>query len=139
MTTSTKAAPGATAVDGFLSAVVTHWGPEQSALYTADATLDATVPNWRFSVVGAESIAAQYGTWFSHGGRLEELERRPCPGGEVITYLLTWVVGGVPHASHHCHVLTLAPDGRIARDKVWCGGRWDAARLADMGAASDPG
>jgi hypothetical protein len=38
----------------------------------------------------------------------------------------------VPHAAHHCHVLVVDDDGLIARDTVFCGGRWDAARLAKM-------
>jgi hypothetical protein len=39
-------------------------------------------------------------------------------------------------------VLTIDPtieDGRIVADKVWCGGRWPAALLAEMEAAAHGG
>lgn len=60
-------------------------------------------------------------------------------GGEVVCYLLTWVERDVPHAAHHCHVFRFSPDGRIAADRFFCGGRWDAGLLAEMGEASDAG
>lgn len=137
--TTTRTELGAGVVDAFLEAVAGGWGPGRAALYTPDATLDATVPNWRFSVAGAEAIASQYATWFRHPGRFEEVERRASPDGEVVTFLLTWEEEGVPHAAHHCHVLSLAADGRIAADRVFCGGRWPAALLAEMGAAGHAG
>ena len=59
--------------------------------------------------------------------------------GEVVTYLLAWNERGVPFAAHHCHVLRLDPHGRIASDRFFCGGRWDAARLAEMAAADHAG
>lgn len=121
------------AIDTFIKALETGTGIP-SACYAEDAVLDATVPNWRLSASGPDAIADEYGRWFAHPGHFEEFDRRPIPGGEVITYLLTWEEDGVPHAGHHCHLLSLAPDGRIARDQVWCGGRWDASLLAQMGA-----
>ena len=43
----------------------------------ADAvTLDATVPNWRFTVRGREPVRAQLAEWFRDPGRFEELRRR---------------------------------------------------------------
>lgn len=122
-----------TAIDTFINAIASGTGIP-STCYTDDAVLDATVPNWRMTISGADAIAAEYGRWFADPGRFEELDRRPIPDGEVITYLLTWEEDGVPHAAHHCHLLSLAPDGRIAREQVWCGGRWDASLLAQMGA-----
>ena len=104
-------------------------------LYAADAVLDATVPNWRFTVHGADAIAAHYGSWLARPGCLEELLCDEFPGGAVVTYLFTWEVAGVPHAVHRCHVLTFDAAGRIVLDTAWCGGRWDAALLAEMGAA----
>lgn len=127
-----------TAIDTFLTAIETGTGVPVGC-YAEGASLDATVPNWRFTVRGPEAVAAEYGRWFAHPARFEELDRRPTPGGEVVSFFLTWEEGGVPHASHHCHVLTLAPDGRIVHDRVWCGGRWDAALLAEMGAAVHAG
>lgn len=122
-----------TAIDMFLNAVEAGTGIPESC-YAEDATLDATVPNWRFTVCGPQAIATQYGGWFAHPARFEELDRRPTSEGEVVSYFLAWEERGVPHAAHHCHVFTVAPDGRIAHDQVWCGGRWDATLLAEMGA-----
>jgi hypothetical protein len=123
------------AVDGFLTAVAAGRGIP-AHLYAPDATLDATVPNWRFTRRGAEAISSEYGGWFGAPGAFEELTRSELPGGEVVTYLLTWTEAGVPHAAHHCHVLTVDSDDRIVSDTVFCGGRWPAGLLAEMAAAS---
>ena len=108
-------------------------------LFTADAVLDATVPGWRFEVRGAAAVARQYSGWFHVQAALEELERLPVDGGEVVTYLQTWVERGVPQAAHHCHVLRFGAAGLIAADRFFCGGRWDAGLLAEMAAARDAG
>ena len=97
--------------------------------------LDATVPSWRFGAEGPDAIAATYGGWFADPGRFEGLDRWPVEGGEVVRYLLTWTQGGVPHAAHHVHLLATDVEGRIARDTVFCGGRWDATLLAQMAEA----
>jgi hypothetical protein len=135
-TTQPAASPTATSalVDRFLSAVERGEPSRLEALYAPTATLDATVPGWRFEVSGPAAIVAQYAGWFTHPGRLEELRRRATADGEVVTYVLGWEEGGVPHAAHHCHVLTV-DDGRIVHEQVWCGGRWPAALLAEMEAA----
>jgi hypothetical protein len=125
-------------VDRFLGAVAAGAGIPTSVL-AADVVLDATVPGWRFTTRGSEAVALQYGTWFADSAALEELERLPVDGGEVVSYLLTWEANGVPQAAHHCHVLRFDGDGRIARDRSFCGGRWDAARLAEMAAAEHAG
>lgn len=103
-------------------------------LLAADAELDATVPGWRLRRNGAEAVAAQYSQWFADPATFEELDRQAFPGGAVVTYLLAWEEGGVPHAARHCHVLRFDEDGRIASDRFFCGGRWDAALLAEMAA-----
>lgn len=135
MTTSTSAASAATAatsgVDRFLDGVVNATIPTTDA-WTDGATLDATVPGWRFTLTGADAIRAKFATWFAAVGRFEELRRLPIPGGEVVEYLLAWEEAGVAHAVHHVHLLTLAADGRITDDHFFCGGRWDAALLAEM-------
>lgn len=100
-----------------------------------DGVLDATVPNWRFTVRGEGGVKATLAGWFKHPGDFEELERTPLPGGELVRYTLAWQEDGVPHASHQCHVLTVR-DGRIVADAVWCGGRWPASLLAEMGEAA---
>lgn len=127
MTTTTTT----TAVDRLLAVVV--GGQPGADLVTATTELDATCPGWRFSVMGAE-ILEQFAQWFADPGELEELTRQVTPTGEVVTYTVTWVEGGVPHAAHHVHVLTIEDD-RIVRDQFWCGGRWPAPLLAEMEAA----
>lgn len=125
-------------VDRFLDAIAGGRGVPADLL-APEATLDATVPDWRFEVAGRDGIARQYGRWFSAPGAFEELERHAVDGGEVVTYLLAWVEGGIPYAARQCHVLSLDDDGRIARDRFFCGGRWDAARLAEMATAKQAG
>ena len=46
-----------------------------------------------------------------------------------------WEQGGVPHADHHVHTIITGTDGRIVKDTVFCGGRWPAPLLAEMGAS----
>ena len=120
------------AISQFLAALAAGGAVDLGDLYAADAVLDATVPNWRFTAHGPDAIAAQYAAWSTRQGCFEELASSEFPGGAVVTYLLTWEVAGVPHAAHRCHVLRLDSEGRIALDMVWCGGRWDAALLAEM-------
>jgi hypothetical protein len=138
ITLAKSAVAGARAVDRLLEAATAGHGVPAD-LFTPDAVLDATVPGWRFAVSGADAVARQYSGWFREEAVIEELERLLVEGGEVVTYLLAWVERGVPHAAHHCHVLRVAADGRIAADRFFCGGRWDAGRLAEMAAASDAG
>ena len=141
-TTTTTATTVTVVIDRFLDAIEAGRGAELAVLYARDAHLDATVPNWRFSVSGANAIGAEYARWFSRPGRLEESDRRESGDGAVVTYLLAWDEDGVPHASHRCHVLTIDANidgGRIVADHVWCGGRWPAALLAEMEAAGHGG
>jgi hypothetical protein len=112
---------------------------EEGAMGSCDALspeveLDATVPNWRFSVHGDEAVRAELSRWYAEPGAFEELRRIPIPGGEMVQFTLTWTEAGVPHAVHQSHTLEVA-DGRITRDQVWCGGRWPASLLAEMAQA----
>lgn len=129
-TSTTSTVP---ALEGLLEAVRSGTGVAPS-LYAPDAELDATVPGWRFHRRGAAAVAAQYSQWFADPATFEELEHHDFPGGAVVTYLLAWEEDGVPHAAHHCHVLRFDDRGRIAGDRFFCGGRWDAALLAQMAA-----
>jgi len=124
-----------TAVDQFLAAIENAAIPACRAWH-ADATLDATVPNWRMHLAGADAIRAEYSRWFADQGHLHDLTRHPMDDGtgEVVEYTLSWRENGVPHAAHHVHLLTLR-DGLIAADTVFCGGRWPASLLAEMEAA----
>lgn len=103
-------------------------------VFCDDAELDATVPNWRFTVRGGAAVRAALAGWFGIPGRFEQLRRVPLPDGELVEFLLTWEERGVPHAAHQVHLLRLR-EGRIAEDVAFCGGRWPAALLAEMEAA----
>jgi hypothetical protein len=120
-------------VDRFLAAVE---GGEMGACsaFASDMVLDATVPNWRFSVLGQGEVQAEFSRWYADAGRFEELSRTPMPGGELVVFTLCWEEDGIPHAVHQAHLLEVA-DGRITKDQAWCGGRWPAGLLAEMAAA----
>ena len=124
-------------IDQFLNAIQTATIPACGA-WSTDATLDATVPNWRLHASGADAIRAEYARWFTEPGQFGEFRRYPvhAEGGpsEIVEYTLSWTENGVPHAAHHLHVLTVRDD-RIVSDMVFCGGRWPAALLAEMEAA----
>jgi hypothetical protein len=128
------------AVDKFLHAIENATIGDCQA-WSADASLDATVPNWRLHASGADAIRAEYARWFADPGHFDELNRYSVESGasesgasELIEYTLSWQENGVPHAAHHMHLLTVK-DGFIVSDKVFCGGRWPASLLADMEAA----
>jgi hypothetical protein len=124
-----------TVVDEFLSAIE-HAAILGCDVWSADATLDATVPNWRLHRTGTDAIRAEYARWFADPARFDELRRYRVDGdaGEVIEYTLSWAQNGVPHAAHHMQLLAIR-DGRIVADTVLCGGRWPASLLAEMDAA----
>ena len=123
------------AIEKFLTAIETATIPGCDA-WSADATLDATVPNWRLHASGPDAIRAEYARWFADPGHFDELRRYPLGDGtgEVVEYTLSWTENGVPHAAHHMHLLTV-DDDRIVADTVMCGGRWPASLLAEMEAA----
>lgn len=130
--TSTDITTTGNVIDRLLTAIRT--GGPVTELYRDDAHLDATVPNWRYTVDGASAIVTEYGRWFAHPGRFSELRRIPTVDGEVVEYTVRWTEDGVPHAAHHVHVLTVdRAREQIITDRVWCGGRWDAHLLARMG------
>jgi hypothetical protein len=122
-------------VDAFTEAIKSAGIATLDDVFSADAVVDATVPNWRFSIRGEAAIRAEFARWYADPGRFEELRRTPLPDGELVEYLLAWEEDGVPHASHQAHRLEIA-NGLIARDTVWCGGRWPASLLAEMEAAA---
>jgi ketosteroid isomerase-like protein len=112
--------------------------PVPDGVFTDDAVVDATVPNWRFAVHGDDAIRAQFAQWFADKGRFEELVRTSLPDGELIEFTLFWEECGKPFACHQAHVIRTR-DGRIASDTLFCGGRWPAELLAEMGAAAHAG
>jgi hypothetical protein len=103
---------------------------------SADVTLDATVPNWRFAVHGEAAVRDELSRWYGDPATFEDLKRTPLPTGELVEFTLRWEEGGVPHAVHQAHILEV-DDAGITRDQVWCGGRWSAALLAEMAEAAD--
>ncbi len=102
--------------------------------FAGDVVLDATVPNWRFTVTGPDAVRDELSRWYASPGSFEDLSRRPLDGGELVTFTLRWEEDGVPHAVHQAHLLTIRGE-EIAVDQVWCGGRWPAGLLAEMAAA----
>jgi hypothetical protein len=119
-----------TIIDQFCAAI-TDAAFGSAEVFCEDAVLDATVPNWHFVRRGQDVLRAELSRWFADPGRFETLRRTPLPDGELVEFDLTWVEVGVPHACRQAHVLHLR-GGRIARDTVWCGGRWPASLLAEM-------
>ena len=67
---------GSPAIEKFLTAIQTATIPACDA-WSADATLDATVPNWRLHATGADAIRAEYARWFADPGQFGELRRYP--------------------------------------------------------------
>ena len=122
-----------TAVDHLLDVISHGRGGEAQSLYAPDAVLDATVPDWRFQKRGREAITAVWSNWFAEPGRFQDLDRLPVTGGEVVRYVLEGEENGTPFVVHHCHIVTLDEDASvITGHRVWCGGRWYPARLAEM-------
>lgn len=123
-----------TVVDRFTAAI--EAGARVGAgVFADDAVVDATVPNWRWTIHGAEAIADTFAGWFADSGRFESLRRTSLPDGEIVEFTLTWEENGIPHACHQSHHLTVR-DGSIVADTVFCGGRWNAALLAEMAEAA---
>lgn len=127
---------GKPVIEKFLGAIESATIPSCDA-WSEDATVDATVPNWRMALTGPDAIRAEYSRWFANPAHFDELRRYPVDGGasELVEYTLSWEENGVPHAGHHMHLLTVRDD-LIVADTVFCGGRWPASLLAEMEAAS---
>lgn len=122
------------AVDQLLAALET--GQRAVAgTFAPESVLDFTVPNWRFTVRGADAIADAWKDFHGVPGRFEQLRRESTPSGEVVEYTLTWDEADGTHAVHHCHLLDVR-DGVIVSDTAFCGGRWGPAQLAEMGAGA---
>lgn len=121
------------AIDSLLAGI--EAGAVPRGVFADDATLDATVPNWRFSTRGAPAVRTELSRWYADPGSFRDLRRTPIDGGELVEFTLTWEEGGVPHMVHQAHILRLR-DGRVASDTAFCGGRWPAPLIAEMEAAA---
>jgi len=132
-TDQTRTSQAGSVVERFLAGI--EAGELSSDLYTADATLDATVPGWRFQAHGAEAILREYGRWFADPCRFHTVERHSLPDGELVRYVQDYELDDMSFTVHHMHHLTIV-GGKIARDVVFCGGRWGTEVLTEMGAAA---
>jgi hypothetical protein len=121
-------------IDTFTNAIETG-AIRGAGVFAPGAVLDATVPNWRYTVSGAAGIEAEFGRWYADPGRFEEIRRTVLPDGELVEFVLTWVEDGEPHMCHQAHHIEVQ-DGLIIRDRAWCGGRWGAALQAEMAEAA---
>jgi len=121
-------------VDRFLQAIETA-SLNEAGVFAQDAVLDATVPNWRYTVNGASNIEAELGRWYADPGRFEETQRTVLADGELVEFVLTWEEDGEPHMCHQAHHIEVHC-GLITRDRAWCGGRWGVALQAEMAEAA---
>ncbi|HEY6473773.1 MAG TPA: hypothetical protein VIY26_12845 [Acidimicrobiales bacterium] len=117
------------AVERFLAGV--EAGELPGGVFSDDAALDATVPNWRFQVHGGDAVRAELARWYADRGEFLDLQRTPIPGGELVEFTLSWTEEGVPHRVHQAHILRLFED-RVAADTAFCGGRWPAELIQQM-------
>ncbi len=116
-------------VGSFLTGIEGASLPED--IFCEDVLLDATVPNWRFQVEGADAVRDELGRWYADRGRFGEVRRHLIDEGELVEFTLSWEVAGVPHTCHQAHIVRLRDD-RIANDTVFCGGRWPEPLLVQM-------
>jgi hypothetical protein len=117
-------------ISSFLSSVTLGTGIP-SDIYASQAVLDATVPHWRFESHGPGAIAQQLSGWYADPGQLFDLSRTELPAGEVVRFSLAWTENGNPMSVHQVHIFTVH-GGQITQQDVWCGGRWDAALMAQI-------
>ena len=118
-----------TAIDAYLEAIET--GTTPADVFAADVLFDATVPNWRFRLLGEERLRKQFAQWFKDPGTFDAIERTPLPDGELVRFELSWLEAGQPWAAHQTHRITVDGD-RIVGVTMFCGGRWPAPLLAEM-------
>jgi hypothetical protein len=104
-------------------------------VFAEDASLDATVPNWRFTTRGAAAVHAKLSRWYADPGTFEDLHRSRFDNRELVEFTLTWEENGVRHMCHQAHIICLR-DGQVVSDTAFCGGRWPAELIAEMAAAS---
>ena len=72
-----------TAIDRFVQAIERAEIPG-SAVFAPDAVLDATVPNWRYTIAGAGGIEFELARWYADPGRFEDLSVTEIPGWRTV-------------------------------------------------------
>jgi hypothetical protein len=125
--------PARNPVDALIAGI--EAGAVPAGVFSEDAWLDATVPNWRFITRGGAAVRAELSRWYADPGVFEELRRGRLDDGELVEFTLTWEEDGVSHMCHQAHILRLR-NGQVASDTAFCGGRWPAPLIAEMAAAS---
>ena len=120
------------AIDALVAGI--EAGAVPPGVFSDDAVLDATVPNWRFTTRGAGAVREELSRWYADPGTFEQLHRRPLADGELVEFTLTWKEDGLTHMCHQAHILGVR-DGRVASDTAFCGGRWPEPLIAEMAAA----
>jgi hypothetical protein len=133
--TSAPPRAGATGdvIDRYIVAIET--AAIDSELFSADAVLDATIPNWRFMRCGGGAVAGALAEWFTNPAHFDRLSRVAIASGSLLLFDLTWEEHGEPHMCRQAQVIDVR-DGRIAGVTAYCGGRWGSALMAEMGAAA---
>lgn len=124
-----KTAIAKTAIDRLIAGIEAGAVPE--GVFSDDALLDATVPNWRFNVTGGEAVRQELSHWYADPGRFKSMQRTAIPGGELVEFTLTWTEKGVDHTCHQAHILRLAGE-RVSSDTAFCGGRWPDSLVSQM-------
>jgi hypothetical protein len=123
-------------IDRFTAAIEGATIQDARDVFADDALLDATVPNWRFAVRGRDGVSKELAGWYADPGQFESLTRTDLPGrATLVQFVLTWEEQGEPHMCHQAHLIE-HQDDRITLDRVWCGGRWDSALMAQMAEAN---
>ena len=118
------------AIDSYLEALESGSGLGEG-VFAPDVLFDATVPNWRFRLLGEDRVRKQLGSWFKEAGQFDFLERTPLADGELVRFEFSWMENGQPWACHQTHRLTIDND-RVTGVTLFCGGRWPAPLLAEM-------
>jgi len=121
-----------TVIDRFLAGI--EAGAISQDVFSDEAALDATVPNWRFCVHGGDAVRDQLAQWYADPGRFQSLRRTALGTGELVEFTLTWTEKGIEHTCHQVHILATTDD-RISTDTVFCGGRWPAELVNEMNSA----
>jgi hypothetical protein len=120
-------------IDALLAGI--EAGAVPAEVFSHDAILDATVPNWRYTTLSGPAVQAELSRWYADPGTFETLHRTRLDDGELVEFTLTWEENGTTHMCHQAHILHLR-DGQIASDTAFCGGRWPAPLIAEMAAGS---
>jgi hypothetical protein len=101
-------------------------------LYADDAILDANVPDWRFQLKGADTIAAQFldPEWWPP--ETTAVVERTTVSPRTVTFELrsTFERDGGTWLSRNVHILELGALGLITRHTFYCTGEWSPETIA---------